>query len=82
MDPAEQRVGEVEDPVGDPRQIHQVAPMDEAGTDLALGLVLRPDLPGSLVLRSPPPDRPAAGLHWGSMGLDEVWAERHATASN
>ncbi len=59
-----------------------VALMDEAGTDLALGLVIRLDLPGSLVLRAPLPNRPVAGLRWGSLGLDEVWAEHRATASN
>lgn len=55
-----------------------VALMDEAGADLALGLVLRQEPSGSLVLRAPLPDRPVAGLRWGSLALDEAWAEHHA----
>jgi polynucleotide 5'-hydroxyl-kinase GRC3/NOL9 len=54
-----------------------VALMDEAVDDLALGLVIRSDLPHSLVLRAPLPDRPVVGLRWGSLGLDESWAEHH-----
>jgi polynucleotide 5'-hydroxyl-kinase GRC3/NOL9 len=59
-----------------------VALADEAGTDLTLGLVLRLDLPGSLLLRAPLPDRPVAGLRWGSLGLDEAWAERHVASTH
>jgi hypothetical protein len=70
----------LESETGEPRPPpgRLVALVDGTGADLALGLVVRWDLPGSLVLRAPLPDRPVTGLRWGSLGLDDAWAEHHA----
>lgn len=58
-----------------------VALADEAGHDMALGLVVPESDPGALLLRSPRPDRPVAGLRWGSLGLDEGWREHRKILS-
>jgi polynucleotide 5'-hydroxyl-kinase GRC3/NOL9 len=49
--------------------------MDQAGNDLAVGLVLEQEASGRLVLRTPGPRGVVAGLRWGTLGLDQDWAE-------
>lgn len=58
-----------------------VALADEAGHDMAVGLVVPENDPGQLLLRSPRPDRTVASLRWGSLGLDQTWREHRTTLS-
>jgi polynucleotide 5'-hydroxyl-kinase GRC3/NOL9 len=49
--------------------------MDQAGNDLAFGLVLEQEVSDRLLLRTPEPGGVVAGLRWGTLGLDQDWAE-------